>query len=402
MNAASTARCQLIVLKIASRCNLNCSYCYMYNLGDESYRQQPKFMRPEVAAALVERAARHCVRHGITTFTLALHGGEPLLAGIPRVKALITLARQRFADAGVEIRFALQTNGVLLTDAWCAFLLEHGVRVGISIDGPAHVHDSQRVTHKGEGSYAAAVAGMQRAQHHGLQVGLLSVIDIASDPAEAYAHLKQLAPDQVDFLLPEGHHLMPPAGKQLAQRGTPYADWLLAVFALWWQEDAAPFGVRLFEQILGATLGARVRADSLGVNENEILVVETNGDIGPLDVLRVALPGVSQTGINVLDHELDDAMEQYAVALYRGSHLDMPRQCQRCPINQICGGGYVSHRYGGASGFDHPSVYCADLTRLITTLRNCAIGMLPEPLRQRANVHPMSFSQARALQSSPA
>jgi uncharacterized protein len=386
-------------MKIASRCNLNCSYCYMYNLGDESYRNQPKFMSAEVTEALVQRAARHCAAHGITSFTLAMHGGEPLLAGVKRVEILIELARERFAAVGVNIQFALQTNGVLLTDAWCAFLAEQGVQVGVSIDGPPAVHDRQRVTHGGKGSYAAAVAGLRRAQRHGLRPGLLSVIDIASDPTEAYQHLKTLGPDRVDFLLPEGNHLMPPAGKGLAQRGTPYADWLLTVFKLWWNEPDTPFSVRLFEQILGATLGVRFRADSIGVNENEVLVVEANGDIGPLDVLRVALPGISQTGINVLDHELDDALGQYAVALYQGSHMDIAEQCRRCPINRICGGGYVSHRYGGATGFDNPSVYCADLTRLITELRNCAVGMLPQDLRMRANIHPISFEEASSIQT---
>lgn len=391
-------RCRLAVTKIASRCNLNCSYCYMYNMGDESYRAQPKFMSAAVMNALVERAVDHCLGHGIDEFTFALHGGEPLLAGRNRVAMLVTLAQQRFSSAGLTVRFALQTNGVLLDDAWCEFLARHSVRVGVSIDVTATAHDRQRVTHQGKGSYSDAVAGFRTAERHGLRPGLLSVIDLTADPVDTFGHLKELGAEHVDLLLPEGNHVLSPPGKGLRERGTPYADWLLTLFESWWNDPAPGFRIRLFEQIMGATLGARVSADSLGVAENEVLVIETNGDIGPVDVLRVALPGVSTTGISVLDHAFDDALSQHEVSLYHSSHVDLPTQCRRCPINRICGGGYLSHRYG-AAGFDNPSVYCVDLTRLITELRNRALSILPERLRRQAAVHPISFEQARSIQT---
>jgi len=398
MQADAARRCRLAVTKIASRCNLDCTYCYMYNMGDESWRAQPKCMSAAVIEALVGRAADHCLAHGIDDFTFALHGGEPLLAGRDRVAMLVKLARARFDALGLSVRFAMQTNGVLLDDAWCGFLAEHGVRVGVSIDATAAAHDRQRVTHRGKGSYARAVAGLRTAQRHGLRPGILSVIDLSADPADTFAHLKELGAERVDLLLPEGNHLLPPAGKGLAARGTPYADWLLVLFEHWWNDPAPGFQVRLFEQIMGATLGARIRADSLGMGENEVLVIETNGDIGPVDVLRVALPGIGASGINVQDHAFDDALAQHAVGLYHGSHGDLPAACRRCPINRICGGGYLSHRYG-AAGFDNPSVYCADLTRLITTLRNRALSILPERLRIDADIHPMSFEQARSIQA---
>jgi uncharacterized protein len=398
MPATESPKCRLAVVKIASRCNLNCSYCYMYNMGDETYREQPKFMSDAVLEALVRRCADHCALHGIGQFTFALHGGEPLLAGTARVARLIALARRSFDAIGVQLKFVVQTNGVLLDDAWCACLGSEDVRVGVSIDGPPAVHDRQRVTHRGKGSYAAAVAGFRCAQRHGLRPGLLIVIDVGSEPEACYAHLKTLQPDRVDFLLPEGSHALPPKGLGLLSTGTPYADWLLAIFELWWREEVPAFGVRLFEQIVGATLGMPIHSDALGSQENEVLVIETNGDIGPVDVLRAALPGVSRTGMNVLDHSLDDGLRQQTVALYHGSNGAICAQCQRCPISQICGGGYLSHRYATGSGFDNPSVYCRDLTLLITTLRERALSILPARLRQQSQTWPLSFADAIQLQ----
>lgn len=369
----------------------------MYHMGDETYRDQPRFMSDEVLDALVERCATHCATHAIPRFTFALHGGEPLLAGMRRFERLISHAQRRFGAIGGEARFVVQTNGVLLDDAWCRSLSAGGVRVGISIDGPEAVHDRQRVTLRGRGSYAAVVSGFRRAQRHGLKPGLLAVIDPTSDAQEAYEHLKALQPDRVDFLFPEGNHAHPPAGLGLGSRGTPYANWLLEMFERWWAESA-PFRVRIFEQIVGAALGIPFRSDALGGQENEVLVVETNGDIGPVDVLRAALPGSSCTGVNVQAHSLDEGLQQHTVALYHASHATLCAQCRRCPVNQICGGGYLSHRYARATGFENPSVYCRDLTALIVTLRERALSILPPMAREQADMRPLSLAQAVALQ----
>jgi uncharacterized protein len=391
-------KCRLAVIKIASRCNLNCSYCYMYHMGDESYREQPKFMTDKVLDALVERCVEHCAAHDIPRFTIALHGGEPLLAGTRRFERLIANSQRRFGNVGIEPRFVVQTNGVLLDDAWCKSLKATGVRVGISIDGPQATHDQKRVDHRGKGSYNDVVAGFRRAQDYGLRPGLLAVIDPWSDAQEAYEHLKRLSPDKVDFLLPEGNHVIPPAGLGLGAIGTPYARWLLEVFELWWSESA-PFRVRIFEQIMGATLGVPFKSDALGGQENEILVIETNGDIGPVDVLRAAIPGSSCTGVNVLANSLDEGLRQQTVALYHASHLNICVKCQRCPVNEICGGGYLSHRFAQENGFENPSVYCGDLTALIVQLREHAISILPPEARKQSEMRSLTLAQVVALQA---
>ena len=75
-------KCKTFVVKIASRCNLNCTYCYMYNMGDESYKSQPKTMSEGTVIQMIRRAKEHCDVNELKKFTFVLHGGEPLLAGI--------------------------------------------------------------------------------------------------------------------------------------------------------------------------------------------------------------------------------------------------------------------------------------------------------------------------------
>jgi uncharacterized protein len=107
-------KCHLLVVKVASRCNLNCSYCYVYNAGDNSYLQQPAVMSDETMDALVQRTANHCRQHGIALFTFVFHGGEPLLAGQDFFHRFVNQVTTHF-PAETKPNFCLQTNGTLLT-----------------------------------------------------------------------------------------------------------------------------------------------------------------------------------------------------------------------------------------------------------------------------------------------
>jgi len=387
-------KCREAVIKIASRCNLNCSYCYMYNMGDTTYLKQPAVMTQEVIEALIGRVADHCLRHGIRRFSFTFHGGEPLLAGpelfrffVARVRAL--LPRE------VQPVFFVQTNGTLLTPQWCALLRELQVKVGISLDGPQQVNDMQRVDHIGRGSYERVRAGWNNAMEEQLQPGILTVVNLASDPEEIYFHLKQMSPRKIDFLLPQATYDTPPAGVSLNDEDTPYADWLIKVFHLWNAEDTPPFQIRLFDQILGAVLGMPGRLDALGMGDNELLMIETNGAIETVDVLRVCRNGITRNHYNVKSHSFDAALEDELIQLYYFSNRRLCATCRNCAVNEICGAGYLPHRYSSHNGFDNPSVYCRDLMKLITELRNHALSLLPEEVLIQAQLNKLSYSEAR-------
>ena len=388
--------CRLAVVKIASRCNLNCSYCYMYNLGDRTALEQPKVMPDPIIDATVRRCMEHAAARGLDRFRFVFHGGEPLMAGPDKFRRLIETARRMGRELGVAPDFALQTNGILLTDAWCRHLAEWDVSVGVSLDGPRVVNDRFRVTHSGEGSYDKVIAGWERARAHDLRPGILTVVDPESSADEAYRHLLSLEPHSVDFLLPDANHGRPPPGDPNA---TPHADWLLEIFHLWNAEPQRTMRVRLFEQIIAATLGMDYANDAMGDGENEIVVIETDGEIGPVDTLRAALPGAARTGFNVTRDSVEAAMDHPLLRHYHGAHRRLCATCEACPISRICGGGYLSHRYDPARGFDTPSVYCRDLTKLITAVRQSVLSLLPEEALRQGDLAPWSAEQVEAARS---
>src|SRR5689334_406356 len=104
-------------MKIVSRCNLNCSYCYMYNLGDKTYRGMPKRMSQETVTALAQRVKEHALRHKIPKVAFILHGGEPLLAGREFISHFASEVR-RTLEPIVQVRLSMQTNGTLLDAKW--------------------------------------------------------------------------------------------------------------------------------------------------------------------------------------------------------------------------------------------------------------------------------------------
>lgn len=111
------------IIKAASICNLNCSYCYYYNGADNSYLGRPKLLSHEIARLMVDKIIAHTAKHSITHIDLTLHGGEPLLVG---KEAFVEMMYEfdRIDQSGVATRRKIQTNAVLLDDTWIELLTD--------------------------------------------------------------------------------------------------------------------------------------------------------------------------------------------------------------------------------------------------------------------------------------
>jgi uncharacterized protein len=349
-----------LVLKVHQRCNLACDYCYVYTMADQSWRDRPMSMPRETWLATAARMREHADAHDLPDMRLVLHGGEPLLAGRDALARLIADFRAAFDGSGRHLDIQMQTNGMLLDDGLLELFRREGLRLGVSLDGAPAQNDLRRRTAAGRGSFAAVDRALRRLtgpRFGEVFAGLLCVADPAVDPIACYEALLAYSPPALDLLLPHANWSSPP--------GRPYADWLIAIFDRWYDTPRQTTRIRLFDDLLALVLGGSSRSEQVGLSPVAVVVVESDGAIEQVDSLKSAYEGAAATGLSIVDDPLDAALGHPGIVARQIGTAALSDTCRACPSHRICGGGHYAHRYRAGEGFRNPSVYCADMLKLI-------------------------------------
>jgi uncharacterized protein len=170
---------RLLVLQPTPFCNIDCSYCYLPSRNDPA----------RMDLATVRAAARRLREEGLlgSELTVVWHAGEPLVVPAPWYEAAFAVLADELGDAA-RLCHAVQTNATLIDDDWCRFFARHGVAVGVSVDGPAALHDLHRRSRRGDGTHAQVLRGMQALRSHGLPFHAIAVVTAAAlaDPDGFY------------------------------------------------------------------------------------------------------------------------------------------------------------------------------------------------------------------------
>lgn len=232
-----------VLLKIASRCNINCSYCYVYQMGDDNWSRLEKLISEETIQATCSQL-RSLADHQDRKFSLVLHGGEPLLLGSKRLDSLFKKLRRELNE---DYPISIQTNGVLLNQEILNICSEYRVSVAVSIDGPEEVNDASRIGHTGKGTFKEVLKGIDTLKSHPdsefLFAGLLAVIDPSSDPLDVYQFFKEIGTPSVDFLYKDGNHSRLPQGKSKVD-SVEYGRWMSSILKIYLQ-DPDPIEIRV-------------------------------------------------------------------------------------------------------------------------------------------------------------
>lgn len=367
------------VLKVHSRCDLACDHCYVYEHADQSWLTRPKTISDEAISWTARRLAEHATTHALPSVTVILHGGEPLLAGPARLRRVCEELGSAL-NGIAELDLRIHTNGVQLSPRYLDLFDEFHVRVGISLDGDRAANDRHRRFADGRSSHPMvlrAVELLREERYRHLDLGLLCTVDIPNDPVAVQDALAGLRPPLVDFLLPHATWDDPPPRPDGSP--TAYADWLLTVFDRW-TEQGRPMPVRMFASVLSSLNGGPSLTESLGLAPTDLVVIETDGQLEQVDSLKSAYEGAAATGFDVFRNTFDEVAAHPGVRARQLGLAGVSETCRRCPVVRSCGGGLYTHRYRSGSGpegldsapeglldsgFDNPSVYCADLAALI-------------------------------------
>lgn len=360
-----------VIMKAAAPCNLNCSYCYEYNRGNDAWQLKPKLTTTEIATQIGRRISEYCLATKTNKFQVSLHGGEPLLLGPRKLRdvfdALVLNTPQ------IRLHLGIQTNAVLVTDEILDVLEDYGAAVGVSIDGDIE-HNRWRVDHSGKQAHDKIVRGLELVRKRKrMFAGLLAVVDLSSEPEAVLDALGKFEPPSIDLLPPFGNYDNPPFG---APGKYSLGEWMTRAFDYW---IASPnlqrIRMRYLEDALVAVASGESRSDWFGVRPPGYFVVATDGDYEGLDSLKVAGDDNGRkTGLTIWNASLLDLLNHEVMKVRSKGIEGLCDECQTCPIVSWCGGGYLPTRYGRGNGYNNPSYYCLDMKRFFPHLGRWLAG----------------------------
>lgn len=356
-----------VVFKLAERCNINCTYCYMFNKGNEDYKDMPLYISDDTVAATGRFLLQGARDMGAEVVRFGFHGGEPLMIKKARF-AKICETLLGILSPELKVEFGVQTNGTLIDDEWVGLFEKYAVDVGVSIDGPEDYNDRYRLDHRGRGTYADTVRGyrlLQQAHANGRThgAGILSVINPDFDGRRIYRHfVDDLKATSFDFLLPiETHESFD------FSRSDDYGRFLCDVFDEWAKDDNPDVRVRIIRNAMYYFTGGAdyVKARDQGMLHDWVLMtIDTNGNIGPDDSLKPLCGDLFSTA-SVTNTRLVDYLNSPTIADLTAAEHALPTDCRDCCWQNHCkGGGFYgrfSNRYSTARGFNNPTALCGAL-----------------------------------------
>lgn len=434
---------QVFVKPAGGRCNLECRYCYyLEKAGLAGDGPGAGVMPPD----LLERyIVQHFRAAAGTSVTFSWHGGEPTLLGLDYFRRIVALQRAH-RPKGVSVLNGIQTNGILVDEEWARFFADERFHVGLSLDGPADVHDRNRVNRGGGPTHSRVMRAFEVLKRFHVPVDVLAVVTSANvdDPLRFYRFFKKIGVRSLTLLpavrprqsLPVA---APPPGAALlagtgtsgsgdAQDGSPgeaavrgagsiargstgvevtletvpaeaYGRFLCTIFDEWVAGDSARIAVQLFDE---ATRPARGLEHSLCIFRRtcgDVPVLESTGDVYSCDHFVDADHLVG----NIAVTELVEIVESPAQRRFGQAKWDqLPRQCRECDVLPMCNGGCPKDRLvRAADGEAGLNYLCPAYKMFFTHVLPYAVKLACEDPARRSLVRMMEESRKIAPLPAP-
>ncbi len=327
-----------------SICNLDCAYCYY--LAKERLYPGSRF---RMADDLLEDYTRQYIQaQRVPEVTFGWQGGEPTLMGLAFFERAVAL-QQKYRPPGMKVFNALQTNGTTLDDDWCRFFKQHDFLIGLSVDGPQHLHDVYRVDKGQQPTWERVMDGLALLKKHGVDFNILTTVHAANalHPVDVYRFLRDEVGTSFVQLIPivvRDNETGYQEGETVAAysvTGQQYGDFLIGVFEEWVRRDVGRVFVQIFDVALAAWLGKRPGLCVFEETCGHALAMEHNGDLYSCD--HFVEPAHKLGNIQVIPlTELVGSEQQRQFGLAKRDTL--PRYCRECEVRFVCNGGCPKNR----------------------------------------------------------
>jgi len=333
---------------IGPQCNLYCRYCFY--LEKKSWISDGG--RWEMSADILESFISQFIsQQGASEINFAWQGGEPTLLGLDYFRRIVLLQKKH--AGGKKIRNALQTNGTLLDDEWCAFLASNHFLVGLSLDGPPELHNVYRLNKRGVGTYDQVERGLECLKKHGVEFNILTVVHRhnVQQPLELYRFLKHIGSGFMQFIpLVErsvGNASLsapgqPGAVTDWSVSAEDYGEFLCAIFDEWSRYDVGRYYVQLFDVTLGNWLDSSGGLCLFNPTCGSALVLEHNGDLYSCD--HYVYPAYKLG--NLREKTLRDMVNSpFQQKFGSDKSATLPQYCRDCDVRFLCHGECPKRRF---------------------------------------------------------
>lgn len=357
VSAAAEGSFHLMAKPSGPACNLDCTYCFYLEKEALYDTRATRRMSDGVLEAYVRQTIAATPAGAPVQF--AWQGGEPTLLGIGFYQRALELQRRYGADRVIENAF--QTNGTLIDEDWARFLAENRFLIGLSLDGPAEIHDHHRRYRSGAPSHHLVMAALERLQRHGTAVNVLACVDRNSSrhPQTIYRWFKAQGIEYMQFTpvierlagvdyAREGFALEGPSGAEgagvapFSVRPREWGRFLTTVFDEWRRKDVGRVFVMNFEWTLASLVGA---PGVVCVHQPECgraLVVEHEGTVYSCDHFVYPEYRLGNLVREPLAAMVESSRQQ---EFGRAKRETLPGQCRTCPQVNLCWGGCPKHRF---------------------------------------------------------
>ena len=325
----------LLIKPASSLCNMRCAYCFYADETEHRSFKSLGVMTEETASRLIDAAFSAVDARGAVSFSF--QGGEPTMAGLDFFRRFVALAEEK-NQRKTPVAWAIQTNGLNLTEAWAEFLREKRFLVGLSVDGDRALHDAFRPDAKGEGTYGRVTDRLRLLQAHRVDTNLLCVVNgrTAKSPARVYRALKGLGTGYIQFIPCLDPLGVPRGSMKWSLTPEAYGQFLCGVFDEWYRDWAAGryVSVRLFDDFVYSAMGLEPGTCSSCGRCGYYLVAEADGSLYPCDfyVLDEWKLGMPEEGLEALS-------QSETMRAFRARGERKPARCLTCPDYPICRGG---------------------------------------------------------------
>lgn len=339
--ADKTREFQIFAKPAGALCNLRCKYCYYLEKKDLYPEKKSFLMNDEI----LEKFIIHNIEASTDeVINFSWHGGEPMLAGPGFFRKAVAIQKKHM-PAGRKILNGIQTNGTLIDEEWAELLAKENFIVGISIDGPANLHNRYRRTAANKPTYSSVLRGWEMLQRYAVTSEILCVVSSCNvkHPLVVYDFFKEMGARYMTFLPlivrePGSDTAVTPESVSAEDFG----EFLIRIFDRWVEHDIGNIKVQIFEEAARTAFRQEHTLCIFKVDCGGVPVLEHNGDFYSCDhyVDPEHLIG------NIADGTLAaflDSREQKAFG--RAKSGTLPRYCLECKVRDMCNGECPKNRF---------------------------------------------------------